>query len=262
MRSFLLSLLMGLLFSGNAHSQITDNTQARPPMEEMEDEDDQPIEILSDTTLYISKREVSFDSVLAWKKEDKFGYVSQLDSQLRKEKQENTSGVKNERENAEKNDVGKNNRFTLSPAAQYILWGIASLFVLFILFSLVKSKAVFKRQNALKNPDWIVPESEKEDHVLEAGGYPALITLAVSEEKFRLAIRYQFLHLLQRLEEKDMLQLSREKTNAAYIQEISPDLRNAFRGLVQIYEQAWYGHVSVTAPRYHEIAHQFNLFIS
>lgn len=221
----------------------------------------------SDTALHISNRAISYDSVLAWKQDKKFGYLKQLDSFLKKENKEqlNHGGGASKKGNQKGDRFGADayneGIFRLSPVAGYFLWGIAALFVFWILYNIFISKGKFARKKLEGKVKWVEGEMAVEDSVVVPGGYPKLISDAVSYNNFRLAIRYQFLFLLQKLELQGALHISKEKTNSSYIEEINPQYRELFSGLVHIYEHAWYGHTRVSASRYHEIARLFDQFI-
>ena len=72
---------------------------------------------------------------------------------------------------------------------------------------------------------------------------------------FRLAIRYQYLNTLQKLDQKSIIRYHKEKTNTDYGYEIkNKDLSTAFRYISYIYDHAWYGGFEVTEVTYRAAA--------
>lgn len=80
---------------------------------------------------------------------------------------------------------------------------------------------------------------------------------ALSEENYRLALRYYHLLLLQSLAARRGLKLSRDKTNRAYLSELrNSEWYETFREITRCMEAAWFGNralhrddfIRVTAP--------------
>jgi hypothetical protein len=72
--------------------------------------------------------------------------------------------------------------------------------------------------------------------------YEQLIGLALSQHEYRLAIRYTYLAVLQRLDHLRMIEWQPQKTNADYLRELAPaSFAGQFRMLTHIFESCWYG---------------------
>lgn len=83
------------------------------------------------------------------------------------------------------------------------------------------------------------------------GDFITQIKMALNNGDFRLAIRYQYLNTLQKLDQKGVIAYHKEKTNADYGYEIKNSaLAEAFRYISYIYDHAWYGGFDVTADTY------------
>jgi hypothetical protein len=90
----------------------------------------------------------------------------------------------------------------------------------------------------------------EDDNVVD-GDFNTQIKLALNNGDFRLAIRYQYLNTLQKLDQKGVIAYHKEKTNADYGYEIKNSaLAEAFRYISYIYDHAWYGGFDVTADTY------------
>lgn len=87
----------------------------------------------------------------------------------------------------------------------------------------------------------------EEEKIVKSQDIQKLISEAVKNNDFRLAVRYYFLYSLQKLNERELIHYKADKTNAEYQSEIaSKDLKFGFGQITRIYEFIWYGdfHVS------------------
>lgn len=89
--------------------------------------------------------------------------------------------------------------------------------------------------------------------------FKSLIQKALETQDFRLAIRYQYLFLLQKMSHKNIIELHKDKTNSDYQYEIkNATLRQSFGYLSYIYDYAWYGEFEVSRPDYEQAAKAFD----
>ena len=73
-----------------------------------------------------------------------------------------------------------------------------------------------------------------------------VLAFLVRENKYRLAVRFYYLLVLQKLSQKDIIDWQVQKTNADYVYEIkSEKLRKEFTKLTRIYDFIWYGNFDV-----------------
>lgn len=116
---------------------------------------------------------------------------------------------------------------------------------LLILFVYLLTKADERLLMRGKNIDAQVLASD-EEAVLNRDDIPKLIVQALEDKNYRLAIRFYYLLLLQKLSSKEIIDWQAQKTNREYIHEISDEnIRNRFRDVTRIYDFIWYGQFTV-----------------
>ncbi len=124
-----------------------------------------------------------------------------------------------------------------------VLWGILKLLR-------IEPSAAFRRAAAQVRGTGGMPDD------LSALDYRAEAQRARSRGDFRLAMRYLFLHVLQRLDEAGRIAYRPEKTNRAYLREMGA-LRADVEPFVYAFEVAWYGHVDPSPARFDELERAF-----
>lgn len=88
--------------------------------------------------------------------------------------------------------------------------------------------------------------------------FEALLKEALQGKNFNLAVRYWYLILLRKLDQKKMITYKPGKTNFEYISELgSKDLQPLFRTATRNYEYAWYGQFTLDESTYNEIASSY-----
>jgi hypothetical protein len=86
-----------------------------------------------------------------------------------------------------------------------------------------------------------------------------LLAEALKLKDYRLAVRLQFLALLQRLNNYKHIEWRRDKTNLQYLGQLkSEELRNNFSKICRVYEAVWYGENLLNENTYLAIANYFN----
>ncbi len=94
----------------------------------------------------------------------------------------------------------------------------------------------FRKKNTL-----VAPMHISEEHI-EKIDLDALITGAITEKNYRLAIRYMYLKALQDLSLKKIIDYHFEKTNADYYREIADiTIKKRFNRVSYLYDYIWYG---------------------
>ena len=89
--------------------------------------------------------------------------------------------------------------------------------------------------------------------------FKSLLQKAIETNDYRLAIRYQYLFLLQKMSHKNIIELHKDKTNSDYQYEIkNVTLRQSFGYLSYIYDYAWYGEFGVSRSDYEQAAKAFD----
>lgn len=213
-------------------------------------EEEQP-DIIGDTTLYLESISLGRDTLNRWKKEKAFSYMRNIDSLLADAKAQLEKP-------AERREPSGNwlSDFLSSSFLRGLLWFLAIGFVLFVIYRLFLEKGIFVRYTRGENVTVV------EDDMLPTGpaDYAALLAQAEEQGDYRRAVRYHFLRLLMLLSERGLIHLSPEKTNAAYVRELSPELRQSFTRLVLMYEYTWFGRRQITQETYRQIAGVFSEF--
>lgn len=98
----------------------------------------------------------------------------------------------------------------------------------------------------------------EEEEIIQSRNIRKLIENAVSEENYRLAIRFQFLQILQLLTEKNFITYNFPKTDTDYLAEIEPkSLQEQFRQLTRIYNFIWYGSFEAQQKDYEKAKKEF-----
>ena len=129
--------------------------------------------------------------------------------------------------------------------------------------------AVFLIARALINNEgsWFVGKStnkaiEKlelvDEEIIQNSNLEELLSAAIEQQNFRLAIRYQYLITLKTLSENDFISLDKDKTNSDYLLEIQPPKhQKEFSYLAYIYDYVWYGQFSITATDFTDLQQSF-----
>ena len=196
-----------------------------PPHEDVE---------LNDDTIKINNYGIVGDSAEVLKKSPDFAYAKNLDSILKKLQKKELA--------EEKKETPANSwleAFFFSPVTKFFFWGIACLFIGFILHRLFFTEGFFQRRTISTNLT-VLPDEE--EHLSASTDYIKLIAQAVTNNNYRLAVRYHYLQTLQKLAAKGEIQFSVDKTNYQYVRELyDKPYKNQFARLTLIYEYAWYG---------------------
>lgn len=102
-----------------------------------------------------------------------------------------------------------------------------------------KGKAI--KTEILERAPVEIPKSELE----------LMLEKALNEKDYRLAIRIYFIFILKELSSKKWITWKKEKTNSAYLFEMSKRKQyNLFSDSVTIFELAWYGNYEIKQADY------------
>ena len=92
----------------------------------------------------------------------------------------------------------------------------------------------------------------EEEELVKGEDLPALISKAIGNKQYRLAVRYHYLNSLRKLDEKHLIAYAFQKTNKDYLEEIKNEaLKRQFSEISKLYEFIWYGSFEVTEPDFH-----------
>jgi hypothetical protein len=203
-----------------------------------------------DTTLYYNSLKNNLDSVNVIKKEKAFAYVNNLDSLFKAQQ--------NKKEPPKPTNLNWLFRLFSSGLFTALLWILGIGLIVFILVKLFLSKGIFRRSSTSSN---ISSASVQEEIIDNQTNFDALISKAEQERNYRLAVRYQYLKSLHKLADNKTVQLSVDKTNYSYVNEIvDENTRNSFANLTLNYEYTWYGEFEIDEAMYTKISYSFKNF--
>ncbi|HET7361396.1 MAG TPA: DUF4129 domain-containing protein [Salinimicrobium sp.] len=98
-----------------------------------------------------------------------------------------------------------------------------------------------------------------EEEIIQSRDIKKLIEKALSNQNFRLAIRYHYLFVLQQLTEKGIINYNFSKTDEDYLAEIDKDiLQKQFGRLARIYDFVWYGNFETNQPDFEKAEREFS----
>lgn len=137
-----------------------------------------------------------------------------------------------------------------------IMYVLAGIFLLFIIFIVLKNTIGGSGQKLYTGS---LPDLEKEGiHALDT---KALITEAIANSDYRLAVRLNYLEILKKLDEKKWIKWVSNKTNQDYVAELSrQEFGTDFRTLTYHFDYTWYGDFPIGENLYANLANQFQEF--
>jgi len=136
----------------------------------------------------------------------------------------------------------------------YFVGGLV-LFLLLKFFMKVNSNALVHTANNKTIVDFV----EGED-LMNKPNIQALIDAAISENNYRLAIRYHYILILQRLDASKSIVWEQQKTNVDYIKEIkNRDVKSDFKHLTWVYDMIWYGNFEIKQADFIKVQQEFQL---
>ncbi|SFR49420.1 protein of unknown function [Robiginitalea myxolifaciens] len=127
----------------------------------------------------------------------------------------------------------------------YALLGVLALYLVVRNISQAPLGQLFSKQEP-EMPGAVWQEDDLQEIDLDA-----LLKEALDSGDYRLAVRYQFLRLLKKLNREGKIDYHPEKTNWDYLAELSDSpLKSQFSRASRIYEYAWYGEQRLSAAAY------------
>lgn len=134
----------------------------------------------------------------------------------------------------------------------YLILGLLLTFVLYLFSKLNPGNYLFG------TPAQGDITFEGEEKIIKTRDIQKLIQKALSKENYRLAVRYHFLYLLQKMSRQEIVIYDSAKTDEEYVQEIKdPALKSRFKRVNRIYDFVWYGNFETTAEDYGKIKEEF-----
>ncbi|RYF86874.1 MAG: DUF4129 domain-containing protein [Chitinophagaceae bacterium] len=203
-----------------------------------------------DTIIKIHAINIPADSIAYWKNKKEFAYMKNLDSLLKASQEEE---LNKRRTPVDAPNVSWLREMLNSGTLKVLLWMLAAIFVLAVLYNIFSSKGMFRARRSQVVEE--KPEVAEAD-VLEQD-LDSLLRKAEQDADYRLATRYGFLKILQQLKASGYIDFSPEKTNSMYVREVPVQCRNEFARTVLGYEYIWYGKAALTKEQYTQVQQQY-----
>ncbi len=137
---------------------------------------------------------------------------------------------------------------------------VITICILMVCFLLLKLLGVDYR-TVLGKKKIDTPEIDIYTENVHDMNFDALISNALQNRDYRLAIRFLYLKNLKSLSDKEIITWNANKTNYSYQYEIrNNNLRNKFLETTLIFDYVWYGEFPVEEIRFSDISSRLNDF--
>ncbi len=252
-------------------SEVTDDQQISTQNSGSEENTYEESNHYPDTFIVSNPHFLSADSIRLLKEDKQFLYAKNLDSLLidlkkKEEEKERRRKEKNASGSSSSDDMASGPSFIeklfQSKMLQYVLWGLAVLFVLFVIYKLAFTEGGFRRSSGEDGGNVKVLE-EEDVTPIPGRNFDAAINKAKSGNNYRLAVRYLYLQLLQRLTAAGAIEFAVDKTNTEYLRELAgKPYKETVAELTRYYDYVWYGEFEIDAGLYEKVESKFkNLVI-
>ncbi len=113
-----------------------------------------------------------------------------------------------------------------------------------------------------KRSDKKLIEHEDVETNIHIVDFDALIKEATTNNDYRLAVRYQYLNMLKKMSNYEIISYDPEKTNLDYTYEITDEtLREQFQYTSYLYNYVWYGEFDINETQYQKAQESFNVLL-
>ncbi len=151
---------------------------------------------------------------------------------------------------------GNNREEDLYKARRILIWLIVIICMAIVIWILMRSE--FSKLIKPDSKSTIFNFTELTDDI-KSIDFNQMISKALSENNFRLAVRWQYLKILFLLDKKQLIVFEPQKTNFDYYKELNKSaFRKEFMNLSRIYEYTWYGEFEVKQNDYLKFEPKFN----
>ena len=144
------------------------------------------------------------------------------------------------------------------------LYSIRLLIIVLLVGGLLILVFYFMRQQGFRFRGKVeeeMPDAEAIDPGV--AGYEKHLQEAIARGNFRQAVRFLHLQTLRLMADRELIVLSKDKTNADYLRVLlKTQWYQPFARLTRDYEYIWYGEVNVNADQFSRIHGQFRQFIN
>lgn len=99
----------------------------------------------------------------------------------------------------------------------------------------------------------------EDEEIISNKDIQSLIDKAINQKNYRLAVRYYYLLVLQKLQENELIEWEPQKTNEDYIKEIKQKtIIDRFKNATYLYDFVWYGNFEINELEFAKVASNFN----
>ncbi|MBT8325375.1 MAG: hypothetical protein KJO96_08765 [Winogradskyella sp.] len=139
---------------------------------------------------------------------------------------------------------------------EYIIYGILSLIVIYVIVRYLKDTSVNKM---LRSEVTDIENFSFTETTIDTVNFNALVSQALNEDNYRLATRYLYLKTLKELSNQDIIDWHFDKTNSDYVKEINDDtIKQLFKRISYIYDYIWYGEFPIDKQSFDKNMLTFN----
>lgn len=220
-------------------SFAVENTDVQDEDETYSQEDSIVTFLVPDT---IAVRFFPMDTIMAFRKKKEYAYINYIDSVL---------------QNIQPQAPPKSSSGIPFSFLKMIYWIIAIGAIFFVIVRLLGGyNGVFGRsRKQLELNSDLAQSTALPDNNL------ALAKIAAENQDFRLATRYLYLYILEKMGEQNLLIVSPQKTNYEYLQQLKGQPNaNDFAALTLHYEYIWYGGFLLNNNQFHQVQADFLQF--
>lgn len=151
-----------------------------------------------------------------------------------------------------KDTFGNYNNLSFFQWISYLVIVALILFIIYTVFSHIQPESKIKTE--------VLPVEVPED-INEIESHHEY-DKAIAQGDFRMAIRMQYITVLQYLNENKFISWKPDKTNRHYLQELRDiGIYDSFRELSHIYEWVWYGNTTLGADEFYRLDPKFTQFL-
>jgi hypothetical protein len=139
-----------------------------------------------------------------------------------------------------------------------ILTLLASAIIVYFIIKLtgMSNTGLFGKPNKAHPFGYAVTEED-----IHSINFDVEIEEAVKQANYRLAVRLFYLQSLKNLADRELIQWKIDKTNVAYVQELSGSkYHQVFRNLTEKFENTWYGDLPINEREFGRVREEFVLF--
>ena len=157
--------------------------------------------------------------------------------------------------------MGDQNAYETFNGLKYAFYFLVIALAVYLLIKMILGKEgrwLFKR-NQIKDldPDYAINED------IQSVNFDELITKAVSENDYRLAIKYHYFYLLKKLDDAAIIKYDSQKTTYDYQLDLEGTKHNSvFNKAAYYYTYIWYGEFTIDANEYQTTSNVFSQLLN